>query len=173
MTPRRLRKRSKPVRAKLRNGKSIRQAGQGALAYPLHLFESAIPNFGRNLLPDMQDGSPPMSLASMRNFPLPLEGGRVSPNPLQAKTRPSSRSEYPISTDAGIALVRCAHVRLRQGAWSGCSPAGLILFSDKFCRFKLDAATFSGAIKNIGALTIPFDFEREKRIHQAWELLRE
>jgi 23S rRNA (guanine2445-N2)-methyltransferase / 23S rRNA (guanine2069-N7)-methyltransferase len=50
-------------------------------------------------------------------------------------------------------------------------PGGLILFSNNFRRFKLDEAALEKfAIKEITRETIPFDFERNARIHRAWEL---
>jgi 23S rRNA (guanine2445-N2)-methyltransferase / 23S rRNA (guanine2069-N7)-methyltransferase len=50
-------------------------------------------------------------------------------------------------------------------------PGGLILFSNNFRRFKLDEAKLERfAIKDISRETIPFDFERNARIHRAWEL---
>jgi 23S rRNA (guanine2445-N2)-methyltransferase / 23S rRNA (guanine2069-N7)-methyltransferase len=48
---------------------------------------------------------------------------------------------------------------------------GLIIFSNNFRRFKLDESALAKfAIKDISRETIPFDFERNPRIHQAWEL---
>jgi 23S rRNA (guanine2445-N2)-methyltransferase / 23S rRNA (guanine2069-N7)-methyltransferase len=50
-------------------------------------------------------------------------------------------------------------------------PGGIILFSNNFRRFKLDEAALTGfVIRDISASTIPFDFERNTRIHRAWEL---
>jgi len=50
-------------------------------------------------------------------------------------------------------------------------PGGLIVFSNNFRRFKLDESALAKfAIKDITRETIPFDFERNPRIHQAWEL---
>jgi 23S rRNA (guanine2445-N2)-methyltransferase / 23S rRNA (guanine2069-N7)-methyltransferase len=52
-------------------------------------------------------------------------------------------------------------------------PGGLILFSNNFRRFKLDEAALADfVIRDISASTIPFDFERDPRIHRAWELRR-
>uniref|UniRef100_UPI0032207F41 bifunctional 23S rRNA (guanine(2069)-N(7))-methyltransferase RlmK/23S rRNA (guanine(2445)-N(2))-methyltransferase RlmL n=1 Tax=Rudaea sp. TaxID=2136325 RepID=UPI0032207F41 len=63
------------------------------------------------------------------------------------------------------------HARLLQLCGERLLPGGVILFSNNFRRFKLDEAALSGfEIRDIGAATIPFDFERNKRIHQAWEL---
>ncbi|MFT3791710.1 MAG: bifunctional 23S rRNA (guanine(2069)-N(7))-methyltransferase RlmK/23S rRNA (guanine(2445)-N(2))-methyltransferase RlmL [Rudaea sp.] len=63
------------------------------------------------------------------------------------------------------------HARLLQLCGERLLPGGAILFSNNFRRFKLDEAALGGFdIRDIGASTIPFDFERDKRIHQAWEL---
>ncbi|MEP6484628.1 MAG: bifunctional 23S rRNA (guanine(2069)-N(7))-methyltransferase RlmK/23S rRNA (guanine(2445)-N(2))-methyltransferase RlmL [Rudaea sp.] len=63
------------------------------------------------------------------------------------------------------------HVHLLNLCGDRLMPGGVIVFSNNFRRFKLDEAALSRfAIKNITASTIPFDFERNPRIHQAWEL---
>jgi 23S rRNA (guanine2445-N2)-methyltransferase / 23S rRNA (guanine2069-N7)-methyltransferase len=63
------------------------------------------------------------------------------------------------------------HVRLLQLCGDRLLPGGTILFSNNFRRFKLDAAELGGfAIQDISASTIPFDFERNQRIHKCWEL---
>ena len=64
------------------------------------------------------------------------------------------------------------HVRLLTLCGERLLPGGLILFSNNFRRFKLDndALATIFAIRDIGASTIPFDFERNSRIHHAWEL---
>lgn len=50
-------------------------------------------------------------------------------------------------------------------------PGGTILFSNNYRRFKLEAAALSDfEIVDIGDKTIPFDFQRNARIHHAWEL---
>jgi len=67
------------------------------------------------------------------------------------------------------------HVRLLTLCGERLLPEGVILFSNNFRRFKLDtgALTQAGfAIRDITAATIPFDFERDARIHHAWELRR-
>jgi 23S rRNA (guanine2445-N2)-methyltransferase / 23S rRNA (guanine2069-N7)-methyltransferase len=52
-------------------------------------------------------------------------------------------------------------------------PGGTILFSNNFRRFKLDEAALAQfMIRDITAATIPFDFERNPRIHRTWELRR-
>ena len=63
------------------------------------------------------------------------------------------------------------HVRLLLACAQRLAPGGLILFSNNFRRFVLDTAALSSlAIKDISASTIPFDFERDPKIHRAWEL---
>ena len=63
------------------------------------------------------------------------------------------------------------HVRLLTLCSERLLSGGLILFSNNFRRFKLDAQALPGlAIRDISPSTIPFDFERNTRIHQAWEL---
>ncbi|MDR3385652.1 MAG: bifunctional 23S rRNA (guanine(2069)-N(7))-methyltransferase RlmK/23S rRNA (guanine(2445)-N(2))-methyltransferase RlmL [Rudaea sp.] len=65
------------------------------------------------------------------------------------------------------------HVRLLTLCGERLFPGGTILFSNNFRRFKLDAAALEEfAIRDISASTIPFDFERNARIHRAWELKR-
>jgi 23S rRNA (guanine2445-N2)-methyltransferase / 23S rRNA (guanine2069-N7)-methyltransferase len=63
------------------------------------------------------------------------------------------------------------HVRLLTLCGERLFADGTILFSNNFRRFKLDEAALSGfAIRDISTTTIPFDFERNPRIHRAWEL---
>ena len=63
------------------------------------------------------------------------------------------------------------HVRLLQLCGERLLAGGTILFSNNYRRFKLDEAALGGfEIRDISAATIPFDFERNRRIHQAWEL---
>jgi 23S rRNA (guanine2445-N2)-methyltransferase / 23S rRNA (guanine2069-N7)-methyltransferase len=67
------------------------------------------------------------------------------------------------------------HARLLSLCGERLLPGGVILFSNNFRRFKLDvdALTAAGfAIRDITKATIPFDFERNARIHHAWELRR-
>ncbi|HET8942201.1 MAG TPA: class I SAM-dependent methyltransferase, partial [Rudaea sp.] len=63
------------------------------------------------------------------------------------------------------------HVRLLMLCAQRLLPGGTILFSNNFRRFKLDAELLSAFdVRDISASTIPFDFARNPRIHQAWEL---
>jgi len=65
------------------------------------------------------------------------------------------------------------HVRLLSLCSERLLPGGLILFSNNFRRFKLDVEGLAGFdVRDISAQTIPFDFERDARIHHAWELRR-
>jgi 23S rRNA (guanine2445-N2)-methyltransferase / 23S rRNA (guanine2069-N7)-methyltransferase len=64
------------------------------------------------------------------------------------------------------------HVRLLHAAMARLAPGGLLLFSNNFRRFRLDEAAVSefAQIHAISAQTIDADFERNPRIHRAWEL---
>jgi len=63
------------------------------------------------------------------------------------------------------------HVRLLTLCGERLLPGGLILFSNNFRRFKFDQAALAQFdVRDISAATIPFDFERNQRIHRAWEL---
>ena len=65
------------------------------------------------------------------------------------------------------------HVRLLTRCGERLLPGGMILFSNNFRRFKLDAGALAEfSIRDITKSTIPFDFERNARIHHAWELRR-
>jgi 23S rRNA (guanine2445-N2)-methyltransferase / 23S rRNA (guanine2069-N7)-methyltransferase len=65
------------------------------------------------------------------------------------------------------------HVRLLRLCADRLMPGGMIVFSNNFRRFKLDESAFADfAIRDISAATIPFDFERNARIHRAWEMRR-
>jgi len=51
------------------------------------------------------------------------------------------------------------------------APGGLLLFSNNLRRFKLDPAVVEAyAVKEITRATIPPDFERDARIHHAFEI---
>jgi len=65
------------------------------------------------------------------------------------------------------------HVRLLALCGERLLPGGTILFSNNFRRFKLDEAALTQfAIRDISPATIPFDFERNARIHKCYELHR-
>jgi 23S rRNA (guanine2445-N2)-methyltransferase / 23S rRNA (guanine2069-N7)-methyltransferase len=66
------------------------------------------------------------------------------------------------------------HVRLLRAAMARLSRDGVLYFSNNYRRFRLDAdavATFADC-EDITAQTIPPDFVRNPRIHQAWRLRR-
>ncbi|MGH8052851.1 MAG: bifunctional 23S rRNA (guanine(2069)-N(7))-methyltransferase RlmK/23S rRNA (guanine(2445)-N(2))-methyltransferase RlmL [Stenotrophomonas sp.] len=66
------------------------------------------------------------------------------------------------------------HVRLLDAAVNRLTSDGVLYFSNNFRRFKLDEAaiaTFANC-QEISAQTIGPDFERNARIHRAWELRR-
>ena len=63
------------------------------------------------------------------------------------------------------------HVRLLQLCGERLLPGGTIVFSNNFRRFKLDRERLDGfVIRDTSAQSIPFDFERNSRIHQCFEL---
>ena len=64
------------------------------------------------------------------------------------------------------------HVRLLHAAVARLSDNGLLLFSNNFRRFKLDQAAIGefAQVREISEKTIDMDFERNPRIHRAWEL---
>lgn len=65
------------------------------------------------------------------------------------------------------------HVRLLNLCGERLLPGGVILFSNNFRRFKIDETGLAGfSVRDISADTIPFDFQRNARIHRAWELRR-
>jgi 23S rRNA (guanine2445-N2)-methyltransferase / 23S rRNA (guanine2069-N7)-methyltransferase len=70
--------------------------------------------------------------------------------------------------------VQREHVRLLRAAVARLSPDGVLYFSNNFRRFKLDedAIREFAACTEISAQTIGLDFERNARIHRAWELRR-
>ncbi|WP_440221629.1 bifunctional 23S rRNA (guanine(2069)-N(7))-methyltransferase RlmK/23S rRNA (guanine(2445)-N(2))-methyltransferase RlmL [Dokdonella sp. MW10] len=67
--------------------------------------------------------------------------------------------------------VQREHVRLLELCAERLAFGGTIVFSNNFRRFRLDEAVNERfVVRDIGAATIPFDFSRNARIHQAWEL---
>lgn len=63
------------------------------------------------------------------------------------------------------------HVRLLQLCAQRLAPDGLIVFSNNNRRFRLDAAALPDlSVRDITAATVPFDFARNPRIHQCFEL---
>ncbi|KFN41220.1 bifunctional 23S rRNA (guanine(2069)-N(7))-methyltransferase RlmK/23S rRNA (guanine(2445)-N(2))-methyltransferase RlmL [Arenimonas oryziterrae] len=66
------------------------------------------------------------------------------------------------------------HVRLLRACVDRLAPNGLLLFSNNYRRFRLDEAAVSefATIREISPKTLDPDFERNPRIHRAWELRR-
>jgi len=71
----------------------------------------------------------------------------------------------------GVLDVQRDHVGMIQRAAKLLRPGGRLVFSTNYTRFKLAAAALEDfAIEDIGAATIPKDFERHARIHSAFSL---
>ena len=66
------------------------------------------------------------------------------------------------------------HVRLLRAAMDRLTSDGVLYFSNNFRRFKLDENAIAefAICREISAQTIGPDFERNARIHRAWELRR-
>jgi 23S rRNA (guanine2445-N2)-methyltransferase / 23S rRNA (guanine2069-N7)-methyltransferase len=64
------------------------------------------------------------------------------------------------------------HVRLLRAAVDRLAPRGLLLFSNNYRRFRLDEAAVAefAVAREISAATLDPDFERNPRIHRAWEI---
>lgn len=64
------------------------------------------------------------------------------------------------------------HVRLLQACAKLLADGGRILFSTNHRRFKLDGAALADfALRDFSRASLPPDFARNPRIHQAWELV--
>ena len=66
-------------------------------------------------------------------------------------------------------------MRLLRACVARLAPGGVLLFSNNFRRFKLDeeaVAEFAQVARRSAPQTIDPDFERNPRIHRAWELRR-
>ena len=71
----------------------------------------------------------------------------------------------------GVLDVQRDHVGMITRSAKLLRPGGRLVFSTNYTRFKLDTAALSDfAIEDIGAATIPKDFERHARIHSAFSL---
>ncbi len=63
------------------------------------------------------------------------------------------------------------HVKILTQALELLTPSGLILFSTNYRGFKLEQDKLTAAIvKDITKKSIPFDFQRNQRIHACWEI---
>jgi 23S rRNA (guanine2445-N2)-methyltransferase / 23S rRNA (guanine2069-N7)-methyltransferase len=71
----------------------------------------------------------------------------------------------------GVLDTQRDHMELLGHCMRLLAPGGLLLFSTNAQRFRLDeAAAQRWAVTDISAATIPFDFQRNPRIHRAFEL---
>lgn len=68
--------------------------------------------------------------------------------------------------------VQREHVRLLRLCMARLADDGVLLFSNNFRRFELDAAAVAGfaACEEISSRTLDPDFERNPRIHRCWSL---
>ncbi|GKT12504.1 MAG: 23S rRNA (guanine2069-N7)-methyltransferase/23S rRNA (guanine2445-N2)-methyltransferase [Thiomicrorhabdus sp.] len=65
------------------------------------------------------------------------------------------------------------HVTLIQQAMKLLNPGGELIFSNNLRKFKLDEAALEGCVaENITRKTMPRDFERNTKIHQAWVITK-
>jgi 23S rRNA (guanine2445-N2)-methyltransferase / 23S rRNA (guanine2069-N7)-methyltransferase len=63
------------------------------------------------------------------------------------------------------------HVQLIRQTLMRLAPGGLLIFSNNFRRFRLDAAALTDLeVRDVTAATIAKDFERNPRIHQCFEI---
>jgi 23S rRNA (guanine2069-N7)-methyltransferase / 23S rRNA (guanine2445-N2)-methyltransferase len=63
------------------------------------------------------------------------------------------------------------HVRLIRTTLLHLAPGGLLIFSNNFRRFRLDAAALADLdVQDVSAATVPHDFARNSRIHQCFEI---
>lgn len=66
------------------------------------------------------------------------------------------------------------HVALVKDVASLLAPGGVLYFSNNKRGFKMDRDALRGfLVEDITALTIPFDFARNPRIHNAWRITRD
>jgi len=71
----------------------------------------------------------------------------------------------------GVLDVQRDHVGMIRRSLKLLRPAGRLVFSTNYTRFKLDAEALSDlVIEDISAATIPKDFERHARIHRCYVL---
>jgi 23S rRNA (guanine2445-N2)-methyltransferase / 23S rRNA (guanine2069-N7)-methyltransferase len=65
------------------------------------------------------------------------------------------------------------HVELIRMTAARLAPAGLLLFSTNFRKFRLDEPALAGlVVTDITKETIPQDCKRDQRIHRCFELSR-
>jgi 23S rRNA (guanine2445-N2)-methyltransferase / 23S rRNA (guanine2069-N7)-methyltransferase len=72
---------------------------------------------------------------------------------------------------AGELDIQRDHVSLIRSAMLWLAPGGLLIFSNNYRRFRLDAQALAGLdVKDVTAATVPKDFARNPRIHQCFEI---
>lgn len=65
------------------------------------------------------------------------------------------------------------HVELLQKTAALLEPGGVLIFSNNFRRFRLDAGALADLrVEDITARTLPRDFERKPNIHHCWRITR-
>jgi 23S rRNA (guanine2445-N2)-methyltransferase / 23S rRNA (guanine2069-N7)-methyltransferase len=65
------------------------------------------------------------------------------------------------------------HAMLVRDTVRRLAPAGLLLFSTNFRKFRLDREALAGLdIRDITSQTIPRDFARDARVHHCFEIRR-
>jgi 23S rRNA (guanine2445-N2)-methyltransferase / 23S rRNA (guanine2069-N7)-methyltransferase len=65
------------------------------------------------------------------------------------------------------------HVALIRAAVRLLAPAGLLVFSTNFRKFRLDREALAGfEIRDITKVTVPFDYARNARVHHCYEVRR-
>ncbi|MFM1885566.1 MAG: hypothetical protein RL026_723 [Pseudomonadota bacterium] len=71
----------------------------------------------------------------------------------------------------GVLDIQRDHLRLVRDCLRLLAPGGVLLFSNNAQRFRLDPALAAEAtVADISAATIPFDFQRNPRIHVCYEI---
>ncbi|HEX5636485.1 MAG TPA: class I SAM-dependent methyltransferase, partial [Gammaproteobacteria bacterium] len=70
---------------------------------------------------------------------------------------------------ADVLDIQRDHVSLIESCMAILSDQGVLVFSNNFRRFKLDAAVSNAfAVEEISARTLPEDFKRNPKIHRCW-----
>jgi 23S rRNA (guanine2445-N2)-methyltransferase / 23S rRNA (guanine2069-N7)-methyltransferase len=65
------------------------------------------------------------------------------------------------------------HVTLIRETLVRLAPGGLLLFSNNFRKFKLDAEAFEDlSVRDITKKTVPHDFARDPKTHHCFEIRR-
>lgn len=73
---------------------------------------------------------------------------------------------------AGTLDIQRDHVELIQKTAALLEPDGILIFSNNFRQFKMDANALQNLdLQDITRETIPRDFERNQKIHQCWKIM--